>query len=126
MNGDEHRGRCGGGVPGTAVFGTKGGVTGVVSDKLDRPTIGKALRNRQTWATTGERLVALSWCGDNMMGSEFSHSGDAEIEYRFLGDAGDPRFDIAARGLAIVARQQEPAAGREMRGRARNDAAYVG
>ncbi len=88
MNGDEHRGRCGGGVPGTAVFGTKGGVTGVVSEKLDRATIGKALRARQTWATTGERLVALAWCGERLMGEEFSHSGDAEIEYRFLGDAG--------------------------------------
>jgi len=88
LNGDEHRGRCGGGVPGTAVFGTKGGVTGLVCDKLDRKTVGEALRARRTFATTGERLVGWSWCGDHMMGDEFSHKGDAKIEYRFLGDNG--------------------------------------
>lgn len=88
MNGDEHRGRCGGGVPGTAVFGTKGGVTGVVCDRLDRETVGKALRARRTWATSGERLVALSWCKSHLMGEEFAHEGPARIEYRFLGDAG--------------------------------------
>lgn len=88
MNGDEHRGRCGGGVPGTAVFGTKGGVTGIVSPKLDRATIGKALRARHTWATTGERIVALATCGKRMMGDEFTHQGSATVNYRFLGDAG--------------------------------------
>jgi hypothetical protein len=87
-NGDEHRGRCGGGVPGTAVFGTKGGVTGVIADRLDRRTIGRALRARHTWATTGERLVALSSSGAFMQGDEFEHRGPAPIAYRFLGDAG--------------------------------------
>ena len=88
LNGDEHRGRCGGGVPGTAVFGTKGGVTGLICEGLDRATVGKALRARHTWGTTGERLVALSWCGDYLMGDEFDHSGPATINYHFLGDAG--------------------------------------
>ena len=87
-NGDEHRGRCGGGVPGTAVFGTKGGVTGIIADKLDGKTIGEALRARHTWATTGERLVGLAWCGEHRQGDEFAHSGKATIDYRFLGDAG--------------------------------------
>ena len=87
-NGDEHRGRCGGGVPGTAVFGTKGGVTGLICDSLERESVGKALRARRTWATTGERTVALSWCGDHMMGDEFEHRGSAKFEYRLLGDAG--------------------------------------
>jgi len=87
-NGDEHRGRCGGGVPGTAVFGTKGGVTGILTDKLDRKTVGEAVRARHTWATTGERLVGLTTCGDYVQGDEFEHSGPAEINYRFLGDAG--------------------------------------
>lgn len=35
-NSDEHRGRCGGGVPGTAVFGTKGGLTGIIANELTR------------------------------------------------------------------------------------------
>jgi hypothetical protein len=85
---DEHRGRPGGGAPGAAVFGVKGGLTGVICDQLDRPTIGKALRARHTWATTGERLVALASCNGQIQGDEFKHDGNATVAYRFLGDAG--------------------------------------
>jgi len=85
---DEHRGRPGGGAPGAAVFGVKGGLTGVLSDRLDRASIGKALRARHTWATTGERLVALARSGTHRQGDEFTQSGSAKIDYRFLGDAG--------------------------------------
>lgn len=88
MAGDEHRGRCGGGVPGTAVFGTKGGITGVLAPRLTRKAIGEALRARHTWASTGERTVALSRCGKFVQGDEFEHKGAARIEYRMLGDAG--------------------------------------
>lgn len=87
-NADEHRGRCGGGVPGAAVFGVKGGVTGIISPKLTRSEIGKALRSRHTWATTGERLVGLTRCGKYIQGDEFKQRGPAQIDYRFLGDAG--------------------------------------
>ncbi|MCG6969113.1 MAG: hypothetical protein LJE85_05010 [Gammaproteobacteria bacterium] len=87
-NGDEHRGRCGGGVPGTAVFGTKGGVTGIIANTLNRQSIGQALRARHTWATTGERLVGIATCGSYLQGDEFSHKGNTQIAYRFLGDAG--------------------------------------
>jgi len=85
---DEHRGRPGGGAPGAAVFGVRGGLTGVIGDQLDRKAIGKALRARHTWATTGERLVALASCGQRIQGDEFKHAGAATIGYRFLGDAG--------------------------------------
>jgi len=87
-NGDEHRGRCGGGVPGTAVFGTKGGVTGIISSALTRADIGKALRARHTFATTGERLVATTQCGEFIQGDEFESKGKATVNYRFLGDLG--------------------------------------
>lgn len=86
--GDEHRGRCGGGVPGTAVFGTKGCVTGVLSPEFTRKAIGRALRARHTWATTGERTVGLAWCGKHIQGDEFVHKGAVKIGYRFLGDEG--------------------------------------
>ena len=87
-SGDEHRGRCGGGAPGTMVFGTTGGVTGLLCDSVDRASVAQALYDRRTWGTTGARLVGLAWCGDHMMGEEFDHSGPAKIEYRFLGDHG--------------------------------------
>ena len=86
--GDEHRGRCGGGVPGAAVFGTKGCITGVLAERLDRKAVAAALRARHTWATTGERTVGLTRCGKHIQGDEFEQRGAAEIEYRFLGDAG--------------------------------------
>lgn len=86
--GDEHRGRCGGGVPGTAVFGTKGCVTGVLAPELSRKAVGTALRARHTWATTGERIVGLTRCGSHIQGDEFMQEGDAKIDYRFLGDTG--------------------------------------
>ena len=87
-SGDEHRGRPGGGLPGTQVFGTKGGITGIIADRLDRATIARALRARHTFAATGERLAGLSRCGKHIQGDEFRSTGAAEIEYRFLGNAG--------------------------------------
>lgn len=87
-NGDEHRGRCGGGVPGTAVFGVKGGVTGILAPSLTRNAINTALRARHTWATTGERLVALLRCGLHIQGDELATTGPVTIDYRLLGTTG--------------------------------------
>ncbi len=88
MAGDEHRGRCGGGVPGTAVFGTKGGISGVLTPALNRVEVAKALRARHTFATTGERTVGLARCGQYIQGDEFTHKGPTQVAYRFLGDCG--------------------------------------
>ncbi|MGD8999263.1 MAG: hypothetical protein PVF75_02525 [Granulosicoccaceae bacterium] len=110
-NGDEHRGRCGGGVPGTAVFGTKGGVTGIIADKLDRKTIGEAVRARHTWATTGERLVGLTTCGDYMQGDEFEHTGSVDINYRFLGDEGWDEIAVYDHSGVIWTRNLQSEAG---------------
>ncbi|MDM9384479.1 hypothetical protein QUB80_27825 [Chlorogloeopsis sp. ULAP01] len=87
-NGDEHRGRCGGGVPGTAVFGVNGGVTGIIAPSLTKSDINHALRFRHTWATTGERLVALLWSGEHIQGDEFTTSEAVTINYRLLGTNG--------------------------------------
>lgn len=87
-NSDEHRGRPGAGAPGVQVFGVHGGVTGVLADALDKRTIGRALRARHTWATTGEHAAALVRCGDYVQGDSFRHAGDATLTYRFLGQAG--------------------------------------
>ena len=84
-SGDEHRGRPGGGLPGTQVFGAKGGITGIIAGKLDRKTVGQALRARHTFAASGERIVGLASCGKHMQGDEFSVKGAAKINYRFLG-----------------------------------------
>ena len=87
-SGDEHRGRPGGGAPGVQVFGVNGGLTGVLADKLERRPIGRALRARRTWATTGEHSAALVRCGDHWQGDGFTHHGPATLDYRLLGRAG--------------------------------------
>ncbi|KAF3759892.1 hypothetical protein M406DRAFT_75274 [Cryphonectria parasitica EP155] len=91
-NSDEHRGRCGGGVPGTAVFGTRGGLTGILAPTLSRVDVARALRSRHTFATTGERLVGLSSVKDGtaIQGDEVRHtvSNPIVLDYSFYGNAG--------------------------------------
>ena len=87
-SGDEHRGRPGGGPPGTQVFGVHGGLTGVIADRLDRRAIGRALRDRHTWATTGEHTALLVRCAAYQQGDAFAHRGAAALDYRFLGHCG--------------------------------------
>lgn len=87
-SGDEHRGRPGGGPPGVQVFGVRGGLTGVIADTLDRRSVGRALRARHTWATTGEHTAAFVQCGKHLQGDEFHHQGPATIQYQLLGDIG--------------------------------------
>lgn len=91
-NSDEHRGRCGGGVPGTAVFGTKGGLTGVLADRLQWDTVAKTLRARRTFATTGERLVGLvSVAGQKEIQGDdvtIKSNEDLNLEYKLYGNDG--------------------------------------
>ncbi|KPM44509.1 hypothetical protein AK830_g2022 [Neonectria ditissima] len=90
-NSDEHRGRCGGGVPGTAVFGTKGGLTGVLSDSLERADVAKTLRARRTFATTGERLVGIASAKDGKLQGDDLIAAAGEtvtLNYRFYGSSG--------------------------------------
>ncbi|WP_437898975.1 hypothetical protein [Sorangium sp. So ce124] len=87
-SGDEHRGRPGGGAPGASIFGVRGGLTGVLSPALDRAAIGLALRQRRTWATTGERNVALLGSGAHVQGDELEHGGPLPVRYRVLGHSG--------------------------------------
>jgi len=85
--GDEHQGRCGGGRPATGVFGARGGLTGMIAATFDRQGIGKALRQRRTFATTGERSFASLRFGEDWMGDIVTGCA-GEFAYRVLGDAG--------------------------------------
>lgn len=91
-NSDEHRGRCGGGVPGTAVFGTRGGLTGILAPRLQRQDVANSLRDRQTFATTGQRLVGLVSTKDGSVvqgnKTQVSINKPMELIYHFLGEKG--------------------------------------
>lgn len=93
-NSDEHQGRCGGGVPATAVFGSRGGLTGVIAEVFDRAGVGKALRARHTFATTGERSYALLRLGEHLMGDVTTAHASDKLEYRLLGDTGWEQIDL--------------------------------
>lgn len=85
---DEHQGRCGGGAPATGTFGSRGGLTGVVADRFDRAGVGKALRARRTFATTGERSFAVLSQGQHFMGEVFDAEPEKPLAYRLLGQVG--------------------------------------
>lgn len=93
-NSDEHQGRCGGGVPATAVFGSRGGLTGVLAESFDRAGVGRALRARHTFATTGERSYGRLALGEYLMGDVAKASPGDLLEYRLLGDAGWEQVDL--------------------------------
>lgn len=93
-NSDEHQGRCGGGVPATAVFGSRGGLTGVLAERFDRAGVGRALRARHTFATTGERTFASLSQGTHLMGDVFTAEPGLPLEYRLLGDAGWEQVEL--------------------------------
>lgn len=86
---DEHRGRPGSGAPGATIFGASGGLTGVLAPELTAADVGRALRSRRTWATTGARAVALLRAGDHWMGDVLMVS-DAKLaaEYALYGTSG--------------------------------------
>jgi len=87
-NSDEHQGRCGGGVPATAVFGSRGGLTGVLASRFDRQGVGQALRARRTFATTGERSFASLRLGSHWMGEVCRTDTLTPLRYHLLGDQG--------------------------------------
>ncbi|MDR2637443.1 MAG: DUF3604 domain-containing protein [Zoogloeaceae bacterium] len=93
-NSDEHQGRCGGGAPATAVFGSRGGLTGVIATTFDRAGVGKALRARHTFATTGERSFALLRLGEYLMGDVLHVTDETTLNYRLLGDAGWEHIEL--------------------------------
>jgi hypothetical protein len=84
---DEHRGRPGGGAPGASIFGTRGGLTGVLAPELTRASVGATLRARRTWATTGARAVALLRAGDRWMGDELTvDDREVVLSYALYGE----------------------------------------
>ena len=92
---DEHRGRPGGGAPGANIFGGHGGLTGVLAPELTRADVGRALRGRRTWATTGARAVALLRSGDHWMGDEIYTAADELVAgYDLYGTAGWEELEV--------------------------------
>ena len=56
-NSDGHKGRPGACYPGASFFGSQGGLTCFVADRLDRDAIFEAMRRRHHYGTTGNRMI---------------------------------------------------------------------
>jgi hypothetical protein len=56
-NSDGHKGRPGACYPGASFFGSYGGLTCFLADRLDRDAIFEAMRRRHHYGTTGNRLI---------------------------------------------------------------------
>ena len=92
---DEHRGRPGGGAPGANIFGGHGGLTGVLAPELTRADVGRALRGRRTWATTGARSVVLLRSGSHWMGDEIYTTTDELVaQYNIFGTTGWEELEV--------------------------------
>ncbi len=56
-NSDGHKGRPGACYPGASFFGSYGGLTCFVAERLDRDAIFRSMRRRRHYATTGNRAI---------------------------------------------------------------------
>lgn len=56
-NSDDHKCRPGASYPGAGKFGSLGGLTCVLAERLDRASVAAAIRNRRCYATTGARIL---------------------------------------------------------------------
>ncbi len=66
-NSDGHKGRPGACFPGASFFGSQGGLTCFLAERLDRDAIFESMRRRRHYATTGNRAfvdVAVELAGD--------------------------------------------------------------
>ncbi len=99
-NSDGHKGRPGASYPGSATFGSLGGLTCVLAKRLDRDSIHAAIKARHFFATTGNRPVLdvqLTWAGaaQAMMGDVVDLGPNKPVLHvRAIGTAPIDRIDV--------------------------------
>ncbi len=88
-NSDGHKGRPGACYPGASFFGSQGGLTCFLAERLDRDAIFEAMRRRHHYGTTGNRMI---------LNVSAELADDAELFAR------DPAFDptIAAMTRRLI------------------------
>ena len=93
-NSDGHKGRPGASYPGASTFGSYGGLTCILAEKLDRDHIWEAYHARRVYATTGARIF-LDVATDN---------ADPMGSVPKVDDASIPTFQIKVSGTAPIER----------------------
>lgn len=83
-NSDGHKGRPGASYPGASTFGSYGGLTGILTNKLDRQHVWDAYQARRVYATTGARIVLDTRIDDDLpMGAVVECPVDASLQFSF-------------------------------------------
>lgn len=93
-NSDGHKGRPGASYPGASTFGSYGGLTCILSERLDRDSVWEAYQARRVYATTGARIHLDVTANTNIaMGSVLDVSKN-EL----------PQFRVSVQGTAPIER----------------------
>ena len=99
-NSDGHKGRPGASYPGASTFGSYGGLTCVLAERLDRDAVWEAYQQRRVFATTGARMLVEFDAGEGIpMGSVLPIESDIPGKDGVL-----PEFRIAVHGTAPIER----------------------
>lgn len=104
-NSDGHKGRPGASYPGASTFGSYGGLTGIVAEKLDRQHVWDAYQARRVYATTGARIVLdVSLDDGTPMGSVVDWSPErGPVQFRFQANGTAPIERIEIRnGMDVI------------------------
>jgi hypothetical protein len=84
---DGHKGRPGASFPGDSVFGSYGGLTCHLLEKLDRDNLFKEFRARHHYATTGARIyLDVQGCFDKQTALKVTSDKKLNITSCFMGD----------------------------------------
>ena len=106
-NSDDHRGTPGASYPGAEDFGSLGGLTCILSERLDRESILQALMQRHMYATTGNRsLLDVSLHTSDgrcaMMGDVLRlEDASATLRVHAAGTASIERVDVIRCGTVL-------------------------
>ena len=96
-NSDGHKGRPGASYPGASTFGSYGGLTCILAERLDRDAVWEAYQSRRVYATTGVRILLDVATADGApMGSVLKIDRDTVLEFHVSvhGTAPIERVDV--------------------------------
>ena len=81
-NSDGHKGRPGASYPGAGRFGSYGGLTCILAERLDRESVWEAYQARRVYATTGTRIWLDVVADDGVRMGEVLEAPDHRPEFR--------------------------------------------
>jgi hypothetical protein len=101
-NSDGHKGRPGAEHAGAGKFGVLSGLTCILADKFDRPSLFKALKSRRCYGTSGPRIFVDAILNEEPIGSDIKDAeGPLSLNVEVAGTAGIERIDLLAAGHEV-------------------------